>query len=411
MTDVSGIVQYMQRLTEVPPSGQESCAVSTLASVSSTATVTVHAFAGVQHGAAAAAAPEASLPTLADVYCPSDDSTFLAWHATKLAAACLSEWTASGDPREPIRVVELGCVRVVEWMCPSLAHHYGGNHYMHFVLFQYTFMYCVSLLCFYGSCSVGSGYVTIFVLLMLLRAPEYARCLEGRTCTWTCLDVSGAALDAASKSVSICAESIQGLNSAEVVVSFVRQDVCYIVEDVREARRAGNAHEVDHLVRNDSSDPAVSSHGADIVLFNPPYVPTDDAELDDARSVCGLTAVPLSIAAHADKDQTVAPGGVDDDALELGDVSLSLATHTLTWSGGSDGCRITNRAIDQLPGILSSRGVALLLVFGDEKSDGVERALARVGTASGGRLVGAVEAVHKSELETLSLVVVNHSKP
>ncbi|KAI9888469.1 MAG: S-adenosylmethionine-dependent methyltransferase [Vezdaea aestivalis] len=92
----------------------------------------------------------------------------------------------------------------------------------------------------------------------------------------------------------------------------------------------------------------------DILVFNPPYVPTDS--LPDAL---GPT---INATAEAEFDRD----------------SRLLA---LSYAGGADGMVVTDRLLGQIPNILSERGVAFVLLCAQNKPDEVKR---RIGLWPGG---------------------------
>lgn len=82
----------------------------------------------------------------------------------------------------------------------------------------------------------------------------------------------------------------------------------------------------------------------DILVFNPPYVPTD--------SVPGFpSAVPAS-----------------------GKVTFEESSHllSLSYAGGADGMEVTNRVLREIPTILSQRGVAYVLFCRGNKPEEVK---------------------------------------
>jgi release factor glutamine methyltransferase len=78
---------------------------------------------------------------------------------------------------------------------------------------------------------------------------------------------------------------------------------------------------------------ALRPESVDVLIFNPPYVPTED-----------LPA-------------TTFTAGKGDGEFERDSHLLSLS-----YAGGKDGMETTNRLLEQIPGVLSSRGVAYVLL-------------------------------------------------
>ncbi|MCJ1281839.1 S-adenosylmethionine-dependent methyltransferase [Xylographa opegraphella] len=87
----------------------------------------------------------------------------------------------------------------------------------------------------------------------------------------------------------------------------------------------------------------------DILVFNPPYVPT--SELPEA-SALGQEDVFTSSTKH---------GNFDEDSHLL----------SLSYAGGKDGMEVTYRLLDQLPQLLSERGVAYILLCQQNKPEDV----------------------------------------
>lgn len=96
---------------------------------------------------------------------------------------------------------------------------------------------------------------------------------------------------------------------------------------------------------------------ADVLVFNPPYVPTDELPAqDDTRLAAageeeGGSGATMSASARFDRDSYL----------------LSLS-----YAGGRDGMEITDRLIEALPGALSARGCAYLLLCAGNKPDEVK---------------------------------------
>lgn len=120
-------------------------------------------------------------------------------------------------------------------------------------------------------------------------------------------------------------------------------------------------------VRGDLLSP-LRAGSADVLVFNPPYVPTDELPArDDARlgegegdGEGGSGAAMMSASARFDRDSYL----------------LSLS-----YAGGRDGMEITDRLIEALPGALSARGCAYLLLCAGNKPDEVKASIRGFGPA------------------------------
>lgn len=96
---------------------------------------------------------------------------------------------------------------------------------------------------------------------------------------------------------------------------------------------------------------------ADVLIFNPPYVPTDELPAqDDAR-----------LAAAGDEGE--GEGSTMSASARFDRDSYLLS---LSYAGGRDGMEITDRLIEALPGALSARGCAYLLLCAGNKPEEVK---------------------------------------
>ncbi|KAJ5328116.1 hypothetical protein N7452_008506 [Penicillium brevicompactum] len=90
----------------------------------------------------------------------------------------------------------------------------------------------------------------------------------------------------------------------------------------------------------------------DVLLFNPPYVPTEDLP----RLPSAVENDPATVEAMTRSDR------FDNDSYFL----------SLTYAGGTDGMETTDRLLDAIPGVLSVRGVAYVLLCKQNKPDEVK---------------------------------------
>lgn len=117
-------------------------------------------------------------------------------------------------------------------------------------------------------------------------------------------------------------------------------------------------------VRGDLLAP-LRAGSADVLVFNPPYVPTDELPAqDDAR---------LAAAGESEGEASTmgASARFDRDSYLL----------SLSYAGGRDGMEITDRLIEALPGALSARGCAYLLLCAGNKPDEVKARIQGFGPA------------------------------
>lgn len=89
----------------------------------------------------------------------------------------------------------------------------------------------------------------------------------------------------------------------------------------------------------------------DVLLFNPPYVPTED-----------LPRLPSA----AENDPAVSEAMSRSAKFDNDSYFLSL-----TYAGGADGMETTHRLLDAIPGVLSVRGVAYVLLCKQNRPDQV----------------------------------------
>ena len=99
---------------------------------------------------------------------------------------------------------------------------------------------------------------------------------------------------------------------------------------------------------------AIRPRSVDVLIFNPPYVPSE--------------TVPATLSAS---DQT---------AFDR-DLRLSY----LATDGGADGMEVTNRLLDELPSILSERGIAYVLLCAQNQPEMVMARIKAWSTADGRR--------------------------
>jgi release factor glutamine methyltransferase len=151
--------------------------------------------------------------------------------------------------------------------------------------------------------------------------------------------------------------------AANAQTIFNRSDVAFLGTDVNTLAAKAAARTVDLALGGITSEsrPGPTSFGVDVadlasavrekevdvLIFNPPYVPTEDLP------------VPLDEAAMSSQ----AVFERDSKLLEL------------SYAGGADGMETTDRLLDQLPSILSERGVAYVLLCAQNKPEAVKASI------------------------------------
>jgi release factor glutamine methyltransferase len=122
----------------------------------------------------------------------------------------------------------------------------------------------------------------------------------------------------------------------------------------------------------------------DVLIFNPPYVPTSE-----------LPSLPWI--AHA--TQTSQASSFEDDANLL----------SLSYAGGADGMETTNRLLDLLPRILSAQGVSYILLCAQNKPEVVKEQIRAWGTDWHVETVGS--SGKKAGWERLQIIRIWRSVP
>ncbi|KAK3363066.1 methyltransferase domain-containing protein [Lasiosphaeria hispida] len=112
---------------------------------------------------------------------------------------------------------------------------------------------------------------------------------------------------------------------------------------------------------------AVRGGAVDVLVFNPPYVPTEE-----------LPALLSPAAAAAAAAVMVGEGGWDEDSRLL----------ALSYAGGRDGMETTDRLVAALPGVLSARGVAYILLCAQNKPEDVKERVRGFGASWKAETVG-----------------------
>lgn len=116
-----------------------------------------------------------------------------------------------------------------------------------------------------------------------------------------------------------------------------------------------SANEVNVEVINMDLLTAFKDNSVDLLIFNPPYVPTDC----DSRE-----SIPEQAKFY------------DDDAeKDYGNDKMLMKS----WAGGKDGCEIINRLLDNLENILTPQGIFYLLLIKENKPEKIRERLKDLG--------------------------------
>ena len=99
----------------------------------------------------------------------------------------------------------------------------------------------------------------------------------------------------------------------------------------------------------------------DVLIFNPPYVPTP--------------SIPLQ--RKLDEMECQGPIGTRSGHAKFAEDSRLLE---LSYAGGKDGMEVTARLLEQVPRLLSARGVAYILLCEGNKPEGVKESIGAWGS-------------------------------
>lgn len=163
--------------------------------------------------------------------------------------------------------------------------------------------------------------------------------------------------------------------TAHAQILFGRGDVCSLGVDVNTFACVGTSETVKGAVRDSQAElggtqgqkagiwlDAVNAtltsclrpHSVDILLFNPPYVPSES-----------VPSPALLSSYQRGQEQEVLDR---HKVFERDSNCLALAT-----DGGADGMEVTNQLLEEVPTILSERGVAYVLLCAQNKPEEVKK--------------------------------------
>lgn len=119
-------------------------------------------------------------------------------------------------------------------------------------------------------------------------------------------------------------------------------------------QRTSKANDVNVEVLNMDLLTSFKSNSVDLLVFNPPYVPTPSDSIDN---------IPERSKLYDNEAESVYSSRDGEKML------------IKSWAGGVDGCEIINRVIASLDDILAPDGVFYLLIIKDNNPERIKRAL------------------------------------
>lgn len=122
-------------------------------------------------------------------------------------------------------------------------------------------------------------------------------------------------------------------------------------------KRTASKNNVNVEVINMDLLTAFKNNSIDLLVFNPPYVPTENSDPSTNKS---------------EQEKLY-----DDEAEKVFERDEKLLIKS--WAGGLDGCEVINRVIDNLNEILSPSGIFFLLLIKDNKPEIIVDKLNKLG--------------------------------
>ncbi|KAK4034013.1 methyltransferase domain-containing protein [Parachaetomium inaequale] len=159
----------------------------------------------------------------------------------------------------------------------------------------------------------------------------------------------------------------------ETVGKAVREDATVIQEEGGDGNKNGNGAGYHLGTAQGDLTGAVRPGTVDVLVFNPPYVPTPELP---------------SVYQEGEKS------GYEEDSRLL----------ALSYAGGRDGMEITDRLIAALPEVLSGRGVAYLLLCAQNKPEEVKGRIRGLEDGGGWRAETVGTSGRKAGWEKLQIV-------
>lgn len=162
---------------------------------------------------------------------------------------------------------------------------------------------------------------------------------------------------------SICLEIGSGSGIVITALAKYLQPACYFAVDINRyacnaTARTSRANNVNIDVINMDLLSSFKANSIDLLIFNPPYVPT-----------------PTALTLNIPEQQKL----YDDEADETFKSSCEDKLLIKSWAGGKDGCEIINRVINSLNQILAPNGIFYLLIIKDNNPDKIMKDLLDLG--------------------------------
>ncbi|KAL2118988.1 hypothetical protein VTJ04DRAFT_5947 [Mycothermus thermophilus] len=158
--------------------------------------------------------------------------------------------------------------------------------------------------------------------------------------------------------------------ACEAARETVRKAVDEVKEEEEKAKKEERTRSSGYLLATAQGDLAspLRPNVVDILVFNPPYVPTDELptlpkELADLTATAAGSATTNNNTSSSEKKKSPPPKTTYDQDSTL----LALA-----YAGGRDGMQVTDRLLAALPEILSERGVAYVLLCAQNRPEQVK---------------------------------------
>lgn len=164
---------------------------------------------------------------------------------------------------------------------------------------------------------------------------------------------------------SICLEIGSGSGIIITALAKYLESSSFIAVDINKSAcnataRTSKANNANVDVINMDLLSSFKENSIDLLIFNPPYVPTP---LDESET--------SNIPEHRKM--------YDDEANEVFQAACEDKLLIRSWAGGADGCQIINRVINSLNQILAKDGIFYLLIIKDNNPERIKNELYTLG--------------------------------